>query len=568
MARPGRSTEEWIKAFKQVHGEKYDYSDFKYVNARTKSKIICEHHGVFSMVPPNHENGQGCSTCKSIFYQQGRDKKEILVEEGTRIHGGRYSYAKSRYRGALKKTIFTCVLHGDFEQTPQDHIVEKHGCNGCAKIQRSATRIARAGLSFPDKAKAIHGDLYDYSAVEYTGAHDNVTIGCQQHGNFSQTPTNHLSGKGCSKCKGGVALEVPEWKRRARDKHGDKYDYDHVEFTSVANLVHIECHKHGPFQQRAFLHLACLIACPKCRPVKPWTKKRFVDSAREVHDNYYEYKDLPEKISYDTPIAAVCPSHGEWTIPSAGTHASGPTTGCPDCGQNKAAAARRVTQEMVKDQFKESFGDKYKFSKIEFTNPDTPIRFHCPIHGPTSVLYSDLYKGDGCIDCREIVHTEERLEKTERFIFECQAVHQDEYDYSETIYRSSFSRIIVNCRKHGSFKQAARDHSGGRGCAGCANYGYDPKAPSTFYYARINIENDKPLWMIGITKNSFEQRYTEEEHEKMELLKEIKFETGQEALMFEKEVKQKYQTKRYYGESPLKVKRSTELFVSNILKSV
>ncbi len=54
----------------------------------------------------------------------------------------------------------------------------------------------------------------------------------------------------------------------------------------------------------------------------------------------------------------------------------------------------------------------------------------------------------------------------------------------------------------------------------------------------------------------------------MELLKEIKFETGQEALMFEKEVKQKYQTKRYYGESPLKVKRSTELFVSNILKSV
>lgn len=53
---------------------------------------------------------------------------------------------------------------------------------------------------FIENARAIHGDKYDYSKVNYEGARVEVCIGCPIHGFFHQKPTNHLSGNGCAKC--------------------------------------------------------------------------------------------------------------------------------------------------------------------------------------------------------------------------------------------------------------------------------------------------------------------------------------------------------------------------------
>lgn len=53
---------------------------------------------------------------------------------------------------------------------------------------------------FIQKAKAIHGDKYDYSKVEYVNNRTNVTIICPMHGEFQQTPANHLKGQGCPAC--------------------------------------------------------------------------------------------------------------------------------------------------------------------------------------------------------------------------------------------------------------------------------------------------------------------------------------------------------------------------------
>jgi conserved hypothetical protein len=51
------------------------------------------------------------------------------------------------------------------------------------------------------KAKLVHGDKYDYSKVDYSNAHTKVCIICPNHGEFWQTPNNHLRGHGCPKCK-------------------------------------------------------------------------------------------------------------------------------------------------------------------------------------------------------------------------------------------------------------------------------------------------------------------------------------------------------------------------------
>lgn len=49
--------------------------------------------------------------------------------------------------------------------------------------------------------KEIHGDKYDYSKVDYKGYQIPVTIICPIHGEFQQTPRDHLRGSNCPKCK-------------------------------------------------------------------------------------------------------------------------------------------------------------------------------------------------------------------------------------------------------------------------------------------------------------------------------------------------------------------------------
>ena len=51
------------------------------------------------------------------------------------------------------------------------------------------------------KARQVHGWKYDYSKVEYVDNYTKVCIICPEHGEFWQTPYNHLKGCGCKKCK-------------------------------------------------------------------------------------------------------------------------------------------------------------------------------------------------------------------------------------------------------------------------------------------------------------------------------------------------------------------------------
>ena len=53
---------------------------------------------------------------------------------------------------------------------------------------------------FIEKAKEIHGDKYDYSLVEYKNNKTKIKIICKEHGIFEQSPYLHLKGSGCPKC--------------------------------------------------------------------------------------------------------------------------------------------------------------------------------------------------------------------------------------------------------------------------------------------------------------------------------------------------------------------------------
>lgn len=57
------TTEEFIAKAREIHGNKYDYSKVKYVNAHTKVCVICPVHGEFWVTPSNHLQNRGCKQC-------------------------------------------------------------------------------------------------------------------------------------------------------------------------------------------------------------------------------------------------------------------------------------------------------------------------------------------------------------------------------------------------------------------------------------------------------------------------------------------------------------------------
>lgn len=52
---------------------------------------------------------------------------------------------------------------------------------------------------FIQKAREVHGDKYDYSKANYVDGRTKVTIICPVHGEFQQIPQAHLKGHGSPK---------------------------------------------------------------------------------------------------------------------------------------------------------------------------------------------------------------------------------------------------------------------------------------------------------------------------------------------------------------------------------
>lgn len=119
---------------------------------------------------------------------------------------------------------------------------------------------------FIEKAKKLHDNKYDYSKAEYVNTNTKVCIICPEHGEFWQTPSNHLQGKGCPKCK-GKNKTTEEFIEKANIIHNNKYDYSKVEYKSNRTKVCIICPEHGEFWQTPHEHLhGC--GCPKCKNIK------------------------------------------------------------------------------------------------------------------------------------------------------------------------------------------------------------------------------------------------------------------------------------------------------------
>ena len=345
---------------------------------------------------------------------------------------------------------------------------------------------------FIEKARKIHGNKYDYSKVEYIDANTKVCIICPIHGEFWMTPANHLYGQGCKLCNNIKRYKLrrktlEQFIKEAKTIHGDKYDYSKVNYINTDTKVCIICPEHGEFWQTPYHHLHSK-GCNICSGKTQKTTKQFIEEARKVHGDKYDYSKV-EYVNASTKVCIICPIHGEfWQNPA--NHLQG--QGCPACGNVK----HKTTEDFIKEARK-VHGDKYDYSKVEYKNANTKVCIICPIHGEFWQTPHMHLQGKGCKKC-SIENIVAKTTQKASCLFEGKAkkIHGDKYDYSKVNYINAHTKVCIICPIHGEFWQTPNDHLSGGGCLKCSESMIEKTIRLFLEYNNIKYIKEKRFnWM-------------------------------------------------------------------------
>lgn len=241
-----------------------------------------------------------------------KQTSEEFIEKARQVHGDKFDYSKTHYTRTSDKITVTCPSHGDFLILPNNFLKSNHGCPKCAKESLYSTE------KFLKKAREVHGDTYLYDRVgDVKHSRQYIEVGCKVHGYFKQKVCNHVRGKtGCPQCSlDRRRLTKEDFIKRAKEVHGDKYNYDLVDYTNIDAKVKIICPEHGVFEQEAYSHLKGF-NCSLCGNATARDKIRsnteeFVRRATEVHNGKYDYSNV-EYTNNKTLVEIICPNHGSF----------------------------------------------------------------------------------------------------------------------------------------------------------------------------------------------------------------------------------------------------------------
>ncbi len=212
-AKCRRATPDWsefLQLSRAKFGDRYQYVERVIKTLNDDVTLVCPVHGEFTQRIGNHLRGKGCPDCvwDSIRKHPKRPPKGIAkpisAQEferlSTELHKGRYAYRQD-YKGRAKQVGVCCPDHGWFTQLGASHL-EGHGCPECGREKLFARNASRA-VSYNEfiiRARAVHGDKFEYPEEGYAGVSSMTKIVCPAHGPFLQHGGDHQTGHGCAKC--------------------------------------------------------------------------------------------------------------------------------------------------------------------------------------------------------------------------------------------------------------------------------------------------------------------------------------------------------------------------------
>jgi peroxiredoxin len=301
----------------------------------------------------------------------------LFVDRARVVHGDKYDYSTINWDVTTTKqtkVAITCQVHGVFLKSAAEHIQSKVGCPGCSTRQKYTSKE-----NFVARARAIHGDKYDYSSVEWQNgmkAITKVAITCPAHGVFVQRISEHAQAEhGCYKChKTPTTHSLSGLLTRFVGVHGNKYDYSSVVWTPDTNLqtkVTIICKDHGAFQQAVGGHTKGR-GCQSCAGQERYSSvDNIVKRAHSIHGNRYDYSrvEWTDTTNAASKITIICTKHGEFTQ-RIGDHISD-SNGCPKCKASRGEVAIGTWL----DNYKVRYNQEHKFPNCRNPGTGKQLRF-------------------------------------------------------------------------------------------------------------------------------------------------------------------------------------------------
>ncbi len=271
--------------------------------------------------------------------------KEKFILNANIKHNNKYDYSTVNYINSQIKVKIICPEHGEFEMKPNNH-TQKSGCPKCKSELLRKLKV-KSTDQFINDSRKVHGDKYNYSLSDYKQAHKKIKIICSDHGIFEQKPNNHLNGQNCPKCtNNNFKSSTEEFIIKAKEIHGNKYDYSLVDYKNNKSNVKIICDGEI-YEQSPKSHL-------KGIDLKHITLEEFIKKSNKLHGNKYDYSLVSFKTTYDY-IKIICPIHGIF-IQRLGSHY---VCGCPNCQESKGERKIRLLLKHNNVQYKsqKSFKD-------------------------------------------------------------------------------------------------------------------------------------------------------------------------------------------------------------------
>lgn len=185
-------------------------------------------------------------------------------------------------------------------------------------------------------------------------------------------------------------IDLDEFIKRSKEIHNGFYDYSESVYINSKTKVKIKCPEHGYFYQFPKHHYLGS-GCSKCKGVCKSNIEDFVLKSLKAHGNKFSY----EKVIYKnnkTEVIITCLEHGDF-LQRPDVHIRG--VGCSKCSNNNI---QKTTIEFI-EKSKLAHGDKYDYSKSDYSSNKKKVIITCLDHGDFIQNAGSHLSGSGCPEC-------------------------------------------------------------------------------------------------------------------------------------------------------------------------
>ena len=366
--------------------------------------------------------------------------------------------------------------------------------------------------------KNKHGDKYDYSKVEYQSMHTKVCIICPKHGEFWQTPHNHLKGQNCPLCAKEKRKTKELYNNQqkfielSKQKFGNKFDYSKVNYENNRNKVTLICSKHGEISVIPYEHLSSQFGCKQCA-VESVGKERintyahhFFHKANIIHSNKYNY-DNSVYNGISQSIVINCPIHGDFTQ-IASYHLDG--CGCPVCGCRLSKGENEIYEFIKSKKIEVIRNDRNIIKPLELDlylpNSNIAIEYN------GLIWHSEQYKYN------PIMYHLEKTEKCNEQGIRLIHIFEDEWLEKKEIVKSRLCSILgINSTKIYARKCEIREVSPHEAMQFLINNHIQGKCKAKCYYGLYYNSELVSLMVFGKIRQ--QRKYYDDYDNKWELLR-------------------------------------------------